>query len=252
MIKNCDFSLKHYFDVLVSLKNEYAIGALREFERLKKSKKFIILRHDVDFSLEYALELAEKESEHKIRSTYFVLFNGEYYNPFDSKNSKIIKEISDLGHEIGLHYDTSFLPKSSRKEIEIIKKEINMLEIITHKKIISVAQHVPSETRRIFTNLKNEGFIDSRSPEIIKQVKYISDSSHYWREGCMCQNVKKFDRLQILTHPIWWVNNSNKRNGSLLEFENKKKQEITRKINDYKDMVNRLLIKLKAPNDEFE
>ena len=148
MIKNCDFSLKHYFDVLVSLKNEYAIGTLKEFERLKKSKKFIILRHDVDFSLEYALELAKKESEHKIRSTYFVLFNGEYYNPFDNKNSKIIKEISDLGHEIGLHYDTSFLPKSSRKEIEIIKKEINMLEIITHKKIISVAQHVPSETDR--------------------------------------------------------------------------------------------------------
>lgn len=251
MIKNCDFSLKHYFDVLVSLKNEYIIGTLGEYKKLQKHKKFIILRHDVDFSLEYALELAKKEAENKIKSTYFILFNGEYYNPFDKKNSKIIREIINLGHEIGLHYDTSFLPKSSKKEIEIIKKEIEMLEIITHKKIISVAQHVPSETRKIFTNLEKEGYIDSRNPKIIKEVKYISDSSHYWREGCMCQNVRKYDRLQILTHPIWWVN-SNKRDSSLLEFENKEKQEIEKKLREYKEMVNRLLIKLNAPSDEFE
>jgi hypothetical protein len=251
-IKNCDFSLEHYFEVLNSIKNEYSIGTIGEYEKLIRSNKMLMLRHDVDFSLEYALELAKKEAENQIKSTYFILFHGEYYNPFDKKSSKIIKEISDLGHEIGLHYDTSFYPKSSKKEIEIIRKEIEMLEILIQKKINCVSQHVPSETRELFINLKNEGLIDSRDPEIIKQMKYISDSGHYWREGCMCKHINKHEKLQILTHPIWWVTNLQKREEVLSTFEEDEKQKIVDNINDYKDMVDRLLINLKAPSDQFE
>ena len=252
MIENCSFSLEHYFEVLISLKKEFTIGTVGDYEKLRKSKKFLMLRHDVDFSLDYALKLAKEEIKNEIRSTYFILIHGEYYNPFDKKNRKIIKEISNLGHEIGLHYDTSFFSESSKKEIESIRNEIEILEMITEKKITSVSQHIPSETRGIFTNLRDNGLIDSRDPEITKQVKYISDSGHYWREGCMCKHIKNFDRLQILTHPIWWVNNSNTREKALSEFEINEKEKINLKINEYKDMVNRLLIKLKASSDEFE
>ena len=252
MIENCSFSLEHYFEVLISLKKEFTIGTVGDYEKLRKSKKFLMLRHDVDFSLDYALRLAKEEIKNEIRSTYFILIHGEYYNPFDKKNRKIIKEISSLGHEIGLHYDTSFFSESSKKEIESIRNEIEVLEMITEKKITSVSQHIPSETRGIFTNLRDNGLIDSRDPEITKQVKYISDSGHYWREGCMCKHIKNFDRLQILTHPIWWVNNSDTREKALSEFEINENEKINLKINEYKDMVNRLLIKLKASSDEFE
>jgi len=249
ILKHCNFSLDHYFEVLISLKKEYMIGSVGDYEELKKFRKFLILRHDVDFSLEYALKLAKKEKQWGIKSTYFILIHGEYYNPFDKKNTKIIRQISNLGHEIGLHYDTSFFPKSSKKEIELIINEIKMLETITDTKITSVSQHIPSETREIFVNLRENGLMDSGDFEITEQVKYISDSGHYWREGCMCKHVKKFDKLQILTHPIWWVNKLDKRDKILSEFEKNEKQKINFKINDYKDMVNRLLIKLKAPRE---
>lgn len=252
IIKNCSFSIEHYFEVLNILKKEFVIGTIGEYEKLKKSKKFLILRHDVDFSLDYALELAKKESNNEIKSTYFILLHGEYYNPFDKKNTKIIREISNLGHEIGLHYDTSFFSESSKKEIESIRDEIKVLEMITKREITSISQHIPSETRGIFTNLKDVGLIDSRDPEITKHVKYISDSGHFWREGCMCKHIKNFDRLQILTHPIWWVSNSDTRENALSEFGINEKEKINLKINEYKDMVNRLLIKLKASSDEFE
>jgi len=251
MLRNCNFSLEHYFKVLNSVKKEYTIGTIGEYHKLRKLKKFLILRHDVDFSLDYALKMAEEEKKNEIKSTYFILIHGDYYNPFDKKNAEIIKEISKLGHEIGLHYDTSFFPRSSKKEIEFIIKEAKMLEIIIQKKITSVSQHIPSETREIFINLRESGFIDSRDSEITDQVKYISDSGHYWREGCMCKHIKNFERLQILTHPIWWMN-IGKRNEILSEFNKNEKQRIDLKINDYKGMVNRLLIKLNAPSDEFE
>ena len=248
---NCSFTLKHYFDVLTKIKDEYSICTVGEYKKLERVEKFLILRHDVDFSLEYALKLAKEEFKNKIKSTYFILLHSQYYNPLDKKNTKIIKEISNLGHEIGLHYDTSFFPGESEKEIEFIKNEAKILENIINKKIISVSQHIPSETRNIFTNLKQEGFIDSRDPDTTNQVKYISDSGYYWREGCMCMHIKKFDKLQILTHPIWWINNLDTREKILQEFENKEKKKIDLKINEYKIMVNRLLKKLKADKNEL-
>ena len=57
--------------------------------------------------------------------------------------------------------------------------------------------------------------------------------------------------MQILTHPIWWVTNLQKREEILLNFEKNEKQKINDKINDYRDMVDRLLINLKAPRNEF-
>ena len=247
----CNFSLKHYFDVLDSLSDDYKICTVGEYAKIK-NKKFIILRHDVDFSLDYALELAKKEAQNGIRSTYFVLLHSFFYNPFDEKNSSNIKKITKLGHEIGLHYDSSFFPKSSKKEIDLIKKEINSLEEITKKKIVSVAQHIPSETRKIFANLKKSKLISAQSPEMLKTVKYISDSGHFWREGCMCQHVNKHDKLQILTHPIWWVTGYNSRKDVLTKFESDEKIKLSLQIDSYKKMVHRLLINLDAPKKEFD
>ena len=242
----CEFSLQHYLNVLNSVKKNYSIGTVGEYQNLSKKKKFIILRHDVDFSLDYALEMAKKETQENIRSTYFILLHSFFYNPFDEKNTSNIKKISKLGHEIGLHYDSSFFPKSSKKEIKLIKKEINMLEEITGKKVVSVAQHIPSETRKIYANLKKQNLISALSPKMLKSVKYISDSGHYWRVGCLCQHVNKHDRLQILTHPIWWVNWNHSRKEILKKFEKDEKIKLRLQIDSYKKMVHRLLVKLDA------
>ena len=248
----CEYSLNHYFSVLKSIKDNYTFGTIGDFKKLMKKKKFIILRHDVDFSLDYALEMAKKEAKNGIKSTYFVLLHSPFYNPFDKKNISNIKDIAKLGHEIGLHYDSSFFPKSSKKETELIKKEIRLLEDISGKKIISVAQHIPSETRKIYADLKKAGLTSAQSPEMLKSLKYISDSGHYWREGCMCQHVNKYDRLQILTHPIWWVSGHNSRRKLLDKFESDEKIKLRLQIDSYKKMVHRLLVELDAPKKEFD
>ena len=57
---DCEFSCKHYVEVLTLLKQEYFIGTVGEYNKLKQYKKFLILRHDVDFSLYHALKMAKK------------------------------------------------------------------------------------------------------------------------------------------------------------------------------------------------
>ena len=71
-------------------------------------KRFIALRHDMDHDVENSVRLAEWESQHGFRSTYYVL-HGDWYwgGPFARRPStfvlRALDRIASLGHEIGLH-----------------------------------------------------------------------------------------------------------------------------------------------------
>ncbi len=216
MTWKCNFSFKHYFEVLDYAKEKYSIGPIKEFPRLKKKERFILLRHDIDFSLEYALKMAQAEAEHGLHATYFVLLHSPFYNALSEQGVQAIKNISDLGHEIGLHYDTGFL-KSGIKAASQLKQEALMLGNITGKKIISVTRHNITTTPKRY--IKISGFLDAREPEISVVSTYISDSVQNWRRGCMCNHIDKEEKLQILTHPIWWTGDHKTRKVILNEFE---------------------------------
>jgi len=59
----------------------------------------VILRHDVDRLPENSLEFARIERETGIKGSYYIRVSPE------SWDEKIIRKISDLGHEIGYHYE---------------------------------------------------------------------------------------------------------------------------------------------------
>ena len=48
--------------------------AFRNYHNYGDTSRCVILRHDIDFSLESAVRLAEVERESGVSSTYFVLF----------------------------------------------------------------------------------------------------------------------------------------------------------------------------------
>src|SRR5262245_60649661 len=49
------------------------------------SGRYIVLRHDIDFAPGYALEMAELEHAAGIASTFFVLVDGQFYDPLESE-----------------------------------------------------------------------------------------------------------------------------------------------------------------------
>jgi len=214
----CNFSLDHYFEVLEYAKKSHEIGPVKDFYKLKKENKFLILRHDIDLSIDIALEMARLESQHNISSTYFVLLHSQHYNAISEHNVQKIKDIIDYGHEIGLHYDPMF-PRSNYGIINMINEETKLLGNLIKKEIISITPHnLSTATQRIDYN--NVNFFDITNPEILNSVKYISDSVQNWRNGCMCNHIDHEDRLIILTHPIWWTKYSNSLNKILAKFEN--------------------------------
>src|SRR4051794_14022454 len=69
----------------------------------------VLWRHDVDASVHRALVLARIEAELGVRSTYFFALRSEFYNLLESGVTRRAREILELGHWLGLHFDPASL-----------------------------------------------------------------------------------------------------------------------------------------------
>lgn len=228
----CGFSYDHYTEVLELAKKHYKIGPFRDIKNLKNNR-FIILRHDVDFSLDRAISIAELEFEQKISSTFFILLHSQYYNALSQKNIRKINQILDLGHEIGLHYDASLANSGDQLSI-MIKSEIDLLYSMIKEKIVSIAPHNTSINKNFKMN--EPSYSNITSPQILKFVTYLSDSVQNWRKGCMCNHIMRENKLMILTHPIWWSKKSASREIILLKFEDYLIKNLRNNFNETKKM----------------
>ncbi len=185
-------------------KEDYLIA---DYNNWKQCEKCVILRHDVDTDLQKALELATLEYRMDIKSTYFVLITSNFYNPNSNRNRTIMKEIQNMGHTVGLHFDEMAYPDDIGRVEEItvhIQNELKMLSDILQMDVYIFSYHRP--TRRILdADIRIQGAINSYSDIFFKQFKYLSDSRMYWREPALdiiCGRL--YQRLHILTHPFWY------------------------------------------------
>jgi len=198
--KKCDFGFRHYREIL----NLFKKGGYKFCffgEKPDQKVKRVYLRHDVDFSLEKALQLAKIENRARVRSTYFIRLSAPFYNIFDPVNLEIIKEINNLGHRIGLHYEGDITNKMTierevSRQIQILRSYFKVGNVVSF--------HRPSK----FVLGREFGeFVSTYQSEFFKKIKYLSDSKGKWREGCICQWLKSDSppkNLQVLLHPIWW------------------------------------------------
>lgn len=106
---NRDFSLITYRNLLESCKkNNYIFVPFNEYIRNKpKNLKSVILRHDVDKNPNNAFKMALLEKSLNIRSSYYFRILPKSYN------IKIIKNIVELNHEIGYHYEDLSMAKGN-------------------------------------------------------------------------------------------------------------------------------------------
>jgi len=115
-----NFTYAAYEEMLSLLKkNRYEVC---NYETYQHSNRCVILRHDVDFSLEAALSFAQLEYKNDVQSTYFILLSTSFYNLFHRKASDIIKKIRAMGHDIGLHFDEAIKSKILCKNLRLEMK----------------------------------------------------------------------------------------------------------------------------------
>jgi hypothetical protein len=110
-----DFTEKAYRSLLRLGKDRYDFVPVEQFG---DRDNVIFLRHDVDLSPHRAYALSKIENSEGVRSTYFVLLSSNFYNAFEHQVAKILRNIADLGHCIGLHFDCNRYPVENDQERE--------------------------------------------------------------------------------------------------------------------------------------
>jgi len=194
-----EFTYNHYEKTLSEIQNTHSFSNF-----LNCSDNDVILRHDVDFSLESAHKMAEIEYNLGIQSTFFILFQSEFYNPFSPSSFTLIKKILKMGHSLGLHFDESMISENNDEQLKIIQNEITTIENHYATLIKTVSVHNPSINKKSLLKLPS-GIVNVYSEQFVKDRKYLSDSVQNWREGCFCKHFKKYKKMHILVHPIWWT-----------------------------------------------
>lgn len=167
--------------------------------------KRIILRHDIDYSMERAFKLAQVEQEEGVRSTYFALLRTDFYNPASKHMTDMLQQIRGMGHEVGLHFDEVAYEGCSAEELPgLIRREAKLLGDICDFPIRCFSMHRPNRLT-LEKDLQVEGLVNSYGQEFFRDFKYLSDSRRNWREPVLdIIRSGQYDKLHILTHAFWY------------------------------------------------
>jgi hypothetical protein len=184
-----------------------------------QAERSALLRHDVDYNAKNALVFALIEAERGIKATYY--FRAPNFRR--SFDTKIMKEIEALGHEVGYHYETLDLCKGDfSTAIQLFNLEIE--EFRKHGfNVSTICPHGNPRIRK--RNYKTNGDILAYDPNLLlrngllgdayKSVDfdnliYISDVGVRFNSIGVAKDLKRLiqkdpvTKMYFLIHPDYW------------------------------------------------
>jgi hypothetical protein len=178
----CAFTLDHYREILRAARE----GGYRfaGFDG-PPAHGDLLLRHDVDLSLEAALAMAELEAEEDATTTYLLMTRSVFYNLASREGEAALGRLRALGHRVGLH---AVYPHADLDE--------------RFDRV--VAWHNPEPA---YMSAPIDGAVNVMEETYFDPATYRSDSNHRWRSGCPHEELRAgaFPWLQLLVHPEIWV-----------------------------------------------
>jgi len=175
-----DFTIKCYKKLLESLINKkYSFQSFCDFLIDPKSK-VIILRQDVDDRKLHSLQFARIQADLGIVGTYYFRMVSKSYD------ENVIKEIYNLGHEIGYHYeDLDFANGDKDKAINLFEKHLKQLREIVP--ISTICMHGSPKSKYdnkdvwMKYNYKDYDIIGEPYLDIdFNQMAYYTDTGRMW------------------------------------------------------------------------
>lgn len=198
-----DFTINNYRELLLLAAKNYSF---RFFNQPYEAKS-ILLRHDLEFSVTIALQMAQIEAEMGIKATYFIQLHSEFYNTLEKANIMSIQEIKNLGHQIGLHFDSHFWGIETEDKLEkYIEIDKNILQSYSDCKIRAFSFH--NNTDFTLSCRKNQycELLNVYSDYYRNNYAYNADSLGYWRYERLEDRLTeaKENAIQVLIHDGMW------------------------------------------------
>jgi hypothetical protein len=197
------FTEAGYVDTIRSIVDRGYV--LRDFHEVDPSQRHLVLRHDVDQSIQIARRMAAIETENGWRSTWFVLMRTEMYNPWSLDAAANLRAMIADGHEIGLHLDAALYPDAAAMEAGA-QAECAALEAITGAAVRIISFHRPAK-HLVGNDSPVAGRPHAYMPRYMRDIAYCSDSRGQWHHGHPWDQPALIEgkAFQLLTHAVWWV-----------------------------------------------
>jgi hypothetical protein len=224
-----DFTIHKFQSLCEVIVVNYPTITMAEYVEGRHPERFVIMRHDVDRMPGHALETARIEEELGIRATYYFRSVKHVFK------SDIIRQIRDLGHEIGYHYET--LSESNgdyNKAIGLFRSGLDKFKAICEVQTICMHGRPFSkyDNRDLWNayDFRDFGIIGEAYLSAGKDLNYFSDTGRSWsnhnsirdyipgnEENFTAESTSdlvrlieggELDNLYILTHPERWSLNA--------------------------------------------
>ena len=180
---SCSFDVDHYAEILDAAE----AGGYRfaTFGESGPERGDLYLRHDVDLSLDAAVEMAELEAERGALATYLLMTRSVFYNLASSEGEAAIARLRELGHAVGLHAVHPHVDLDERFDPVVSWHN-------------PAPEHMPERI---------PGAVNVYDEPYFTPATYRSDSNQHWRSGCPHEELRGggFPWLQLLVHPAIWV-----------------------------------------------
>ena len=206
------FSYEEYREIIRIIKES---GRYCGYKAALERDSFVIMRHDVEYSVERAYELSKVEESMDFTSNFFFQWTNNSYNLLSKKNTDMIRDMHERGQNIGLHFALNGMTDIQQIRLQIIK-EMDILSDMFGFTVDTFSIHRPSKDV-LRENIKLPEILNAYQDEFFTfaedinentpvEVKYMSDANHIWRYGYPDRdNILGNDKVQILVHPFGWT-----------------------------------------------
>lgn len=200
------FTIAHYAE-LVKLAKEQGFEFILHKDEFVSERKDLIWRHDVEFSPDIALKMAEIEYELGVKATYFFQIHSEFYNVLEPYFTKILNKIKELGHHIGLHFDSHYYGINSSEELNrFISLDRKYFEEVFQIELDTFSFHNTTPFVLSCREYQYGGLINVYADFFKQNYQYCADSTGYWRYEILDEVLRDegVRHLQVLTHDAMW------------------------------------------------
>lgn len=174
----------------------------------RPSRPTLYLRHDVDLFPRPALEFAMLEASLGVVATYYFMVTGPY-NPAHGDHPALLREVVNLGHEVGLHYDLAGYPPHPDAARRQLDREADVLGHLAGAPVRTITTHAPSLSGEDALRASDD-YVHPHDPRAVEPLAYVSDSCRAWRDETLLTWVSAELplRAMLLTHPELWLEGS--------------------------------------------
>jgi hypothetical protein len=171
--------------------------------------RLVYLRHDIDYSVEWALALAGINANAGVSGTFFFQLRSPNYNLHAHSTIAAIREICALGQRTALHFAIGDNALAGEEPAARILADHAAMRAQVPELAPVFSWHNPS----VFPGLLAEvpdidvpGLVNTYARQFVERVRYYSESNlRYAVEELEAIVLKGEPRLQLLFHPFQWL-----------------------------------------------